>query len=578
MSKFNWQIIAKDLLAALGGKKNLKSFQNCATRFRFYVKNNKLVSRAKLNKIDLAKGVNKDGDQWQVIFGAGTVNKVHDAFQLLVGGEELAKTSQTKKQLWDKNLSAASNSFTLLRRGIRSFADIFIPLIPVFIAGGLSLALSSLIGQVSKTQEAAVAKQLFDLIGGGILGSLPAFVGYTAMKKFGGTPMLGLAIGIIMVAPQLLNGWISSSNYVITPFGTSGATIEALKNQYIIDHFHNIYKDWIMDGMPGTLIKYAGDNGLTINHANALLPNAPKFFQFAFIGYQAQVFPTLGIIALAYWIERGLKKISHESFAIILVPLGTVFASIFLGFLIIGPAGRYVGFGITYAFENIYKYTNWPGFGLGGALLGFVYPFLVVTGLHQGFIPVEVSLIAETQSAYGHSFTWITAIASVSNVAQGMVGLTLAVMLWKKAPKASSKAISGAVSANLGITEPILFGVNLPTRYGMFAAATASAIGCYYVGMTHTVANSLGSASWLGLVQFDFSVSSDFHNYINDYGFHTTPGLRNIPPVANEAIALTITTVFSALFTLIFSRTFGKKAHQEFIDANTEKRKVVVKA
>ena len=310
---------------------------------------------------------------------------------------------------------------------------------------------------------------------------------------------------------------------------------------------------------------------LTLDMPYAFFPNAPEFFSFSFVGYQAQVFPTLGVIGVAYWVEKLLKKISHESFAIISVPLGTVVISIFVGFLFVGPLGRLVGVGITEAFQNIYKYTNWPWFGLGGALLGAAYPFLVVTGLHQGFIPVEASLIAETTTTYGHAFTWITAVGSVSNVAQGMVGLTLAVMLWKKAPKASSTALSGAVSANLGITEPILFGVNLPIRYGMLAASAAAAVGGYYVGMTHTVANSLGSASWLGLVQFDFKVDAAYQQYVSDYGFHTTSAFDSIPPVANEAIALSLTSVAAVGFTFLFSKTFGKKAHAEFIKANQVK-------
>lgn len=612
MSKFDWKKIAEDLLAAAGGEKNIKSFQHCATRFRFEAVDDKKVDRSALKKVALAKGVNKEGAQWQVIFGAGTVNKVHDAFEKIISPEN-KQVNTPQKPWWDSSLSFWSNLFMALRRGIRGFADIFIPLIPVFIAGGLSLALTSLINQVSHdnpTSASIAASKFFEMIGGGILGSLPAFVGWTAMKKFGGTPAIGLAIGIIMVFPGLLNGWVSSSNYVVTGFN-SHADVAKLKADYIFNNNNEIYKTFHKDllglkvgGMYQNmkvvsihltndsllsvtlqkvnngvvvphdftqygLVDFAKSKGLVINEAKAFFPDAPKFFRFAFIGYQAQVFPTLGIIAVASWIEKLVTRWSHESFAIISVPLITVLASIFLGFLFIGPLGRAVGYGITYAFQGLYKYTNWPGFGLGGALIGAAYPFLVVTGLHQGFVPVEASLIADTTAQFNHGYTWITAVGSVSNVAEGMVGATLAVMLWKKSPKAGSTALSGSIAANLGITEPILFGVTLPTRFGLIAASAASAVGGYYVGMTHTVANSMGSASWLGLIlQFDYVKSDSFDAYLKEYGFHTTQGLSKLAPIVNEAIALGITTIASMGFTLWFAKTWGKKDFAEFVEAN----------
>lgn len=113
-------------------------------------------------------------------------------------------------------------------------------------------------------------------------------------------------------------------------------------------------------------------------------------------------------------------------------------------------------------------------------MFGFAYPFLVVTGLHQGFLPIEANLIAETTGQFKHAFTWITPIATVSNISQGMVGLTMAFLLLKqKAAKKASVAVSAGVSANLGITEPILFGINLPLKYPLLVAGIAGAIGSY---------------------------------------------------------------------------------------------------
>lgn len=352
------------------------------------------------------------------------------------------------------------------------------------------------------------------------------------IEKIWGNPILGLAIGIIMVAPGLINGWSSGTNFTAVGAGYANA-----------------------DGLIGKTYTYA------------LFPNGPKFFQWAFIGYQAQVFPALLIIALAYLIEKLLRKITPEFLAIIVVPLGTTLLSVFLGFLFIGPIGRYVGYGLGWFFTNIFTHTNYYGIGFGGAVFGFAYPFLVVTGIHQGLLPIEATIISETTKNFGHAYTWITPIATVSNISQGMVALALLPFFIKKSPIAFSKALSGSVSANLGITEPVLFGVNLPSKFGLIAAACAAAVGGYWVGMTHTVANSIGSASWLGLVlQFDYATQPSYHSYLVANNIHAS--LPNLAPVANMAIASAFATVAAFGFTFLFAKTYAKQQLKEFINAN----------
>lgn len=538
-NKFDWNNISEDIIKSLGEKNNIKSFFHCATRLRVEVKDDSKVKESNLSKIALVKGVNKELEQWQIIFGPGTVNKVHDNFATYFSNENnshktiaLTKTSTT---LWNHKISFFANLILIARKLLRSFSDIFIPLIPIFIAGGLALAFNSLTGTVAKslgTQDSIGVKstqKFLELIGGGILGSLPAFVGYTAMKKYGGNPMLGLAIGIILVAPGLINAWSSGDavNWTNVP-----VTQDQLGNK----------------------------------QAYALFPELPTLFSFQLIGYQAQVFPVLLIVAVAYWIEKLLKKFTPEFLAILLIPVVTIFLSVFLGFFIIGPIGRYIGFGLAFVLQKIFIYTNFPGFGLGGAILGFVYPFMVLTGLHQGLLPIEAQLITQTAATYGHSYTWITPIATVANISQGMVGLTMVLFL-AKAPKQVSNAVSGSLSANLGITEPIMFGINLPIKFGMIAVAVSSAIGGYWIGATHTVANSLGSASWLGIVvQFDYVVNDQFNTYLTDNGINAM--LTNVAPVFNILIAALLSTVTAIGLTILFAKTFGKKDLEEFIKRN----------
>lgn len=222
-------------------------------------------------------------------------------------------------------------------------------------------------------------------------------------------------------------------------------------------------------------------------------------------------------------------------------------------------------------FQNLFIYTNYTGFGFGGMVLGFAYPYLVVTGLHQGLLPIEAQLITQTSQTYGHAFTWITPIATVSNISQGMVGLCLfGLLLHKKKhnQKILSTTLSGNVSANLGITEPILFGVNVPLRWPLLVSAIAGGIGGYWIGATHTVANSLGSASWLGLAfQFDYTVSPSYAKYIADNNINAM--LTNLAPVVNMVIAAVITTFAAVGFCLLFGKLkYTQKATNAFLENN----------
>ncbi|MBN3534609.1 PTS transporter subunit EIIC [Mycoplasma procyoni] len=521
MQKFDWDNVSKEVVEALGGKENIKQYFNCATRLRVYVHDQTKIDLKKLSKVALAKGATLEGDQYQVIYGPGTVNKVVDNLNNYLNNNNTTENKQqtsTKKKLWNPELSFKSNLFLVLRWLVRSFSEIFVPLIPVFIAGGISLALTSFISTVSNSESAKGAAKFFELIGGAILGGLPALVGYTAMKKFGGNPFLGLAIGLIMISPALVNGWNSS-------------------------------------------------NAKEVEGAFALFPSFVSFFQWKFIGYQAQIFPVLLIIAMAYYVEKLLKKYTPEALAIVVVPLVTVVFSVFFGFWFVGPIGRYIGIGIGYAANAIFTYTNFPGFGLGGLLIGMAYPFIVVTGLHQGFTAIEAQLIAS------QGFTWITSIATVSNIAQGVAALMMFVILYKKSQKLASSALSSGIAANLGITEPAMFGTNIPLFFPMLAASISAGIGGYWVGMSQTVASSLGSASWLGFIQFSPVKSDALVKYYDAYEklvpwgnkmfFH-----RALAPMANIAIASVIASISSATLTFIFSKTFGKKALKEFIKEN----------
>lgn len=570
MSKIDtFKQTVEQMVDALGGQANIKEAFHCATRFRVIVNDDAKVNKQKLENVEKSKGFSKEGQQWQIIFGAGVVNKVYDKYLSIykIGNQNNSSSEKKEKLHWNPNYSIKTNIFIFLRQGIRSFADIFIPLIPVFIAGGLSLALNSLIcvegiGKNSAGEflnpAAQISSKLFDTIGGAILGSLPVFIGYTAAKKWGGSGWMGACLGLILIAPGLINSytlggaeirWYSFINEKVLDS-------EELAALYPIADYPDLWKDNVFQAKDVAQIP-------------VLWTGSPRIFDVKYpifgiplMGYQAQVIPTLMVIILAVQIEKFMKKISHESIAIISVPLVTVVVSTILAFVVIGPIGYMLSLAIAEGLKAIFIYTNFPGFGLGGAILGAVYAPIVVTGLHQGFLPIEAQLLASG----GES--WITPIACVSNVSQAFACLAAAIYLKNKSKK--STAYSGALSANLGITEPALFGININVRHFFIAGIIGSAVGGYWLGMTQTTANSLGSASWIGLIQFDVSMTENLQAWYDKVSSLTPWGKYmtslGMPPIANAAIAMTMASLVSFVMANVLSWT--KMGRNNLIEVN----------
>ena len=555
------------LVDALGGVSNIKEVAHCATRFRVIVNDDSKVDKSKLENVEKAKGFSKEGQQWQIIFGAGIVNKVFDKYQSMYNTNSSSSGEETKKKSsykWNPNYSWQTNLFTISRNVLRSFADIFIPLIPLFIAGGLSLALNSLIkvcaGDSFDTNGAAkVASFIFDTIGGAILGSLPVLIGYTSAKKFGGTPWFGAAIGLVLIAPGLVNSYTLNAEQIHWyTFANGKLSADELQALYPVTEFPNL---WDADG------NFLVDK---ITQIPALWAGSPRIFDIQYpifgiplMGYQAQVIPTLMVVAVAVQIEKLMRRISHESIAIISVPLVTIVLSCCLAFVIIGPIGYMLSLAIAEALRAIFVYTNFPGFGLGGAILGAVYAPIVVTGLHQGFLPIETQLL----TSYGES--WITPIACVSNVSQAFA--CLAGLIYVKSKAKKSLATSAFVSANLGITEPALFGVNITMKHFFIAGIIGSAVGGYWLGMTQTTCNSLGSASWLGLIQFDVSTNVESLKKWYEFVENATPWGKfmlgfGMPPIANVAIAMTAASLVS--FTMANILSWTKSGRETLKEAN----------
>lgn len=325
--------IAEEVIAAIGGKENIVSLAHCATRLRIVVKDRKKVNEKALDKIDKAKGYFFTAGQYQIIFGTGLVNDVYEA----VKEEGVSTTSKD-----DLNDVAAKQS-GWFQRSIRMFADVFVPIIPALVATGLFMGLQGLLTQPALLKMMGMsAKSIpvqfttyFNILTGTAFSFLPVLICWSAFRVFGGSPILGILLGLMLVNPALPSAWDVAQGKV-----------------------------------------------------------APLMF-FGFIpvaGYQASVLPAFILGFIGAKTEKWIHKHVISSLDLIVTPFATLLVGSILGLLCVGPIFRIVEQGILHAAEWIVQLP----FGLGGLIWGAVCQMIVVTGLHHALNLVEIQLLANT--------------------------------------------------------------------------------------------------------------------------------------------------------------------------------------
>lgn len=435
--------VAKTVLQAVGGPKNVSAAAHCATRLRLVLADDKLVDNAALDNDADVKGTFSAGGMFQIIIGPGDVDIVFD--ELVKNGvRELSK---------DEAKQEAAKKDNVLIRLIKTLSDVFVPVLPALIAGGLLMALNNvltsagLFGPKSIIEMVPAIKDLaamVNLLAAAPFAFLPVLVGYSAVKRFGGNPYLGAAMGAAMVFPSLVNG-----------YGVAKA---------------------ITDGtMP-----YWDLFGLKVAQA----------------GYQGTVIPVLLVSFVLATIEKWLHKVLKGTTDFLLTPLITILITGFLAFIALGPLARGLGDGLTFGLQWLYTSAGF----VGGLLFGLIYSPIVITGLHQSFPAVELPLIAQYQQGTGPG-SFIFPIASMANIAQGAA--TLAVFILSKNGKLKGMAGASAVSALMGITEPAIFGVNLRLRWPFYVAIGSAAIGGALISIFNVHAVALGAAGLIGFVSIN---------------------------------------------------------------------------
>ena len=431
--------VAGEVVEAVGGASNISAAAHCATRLRLVIADQSKINQQALDDNEDLKGTFAAGGMFQIIVGPGDVDQVYARMVSDHGVREVSK---------DEAKEEAEKGGNLFSRFIKMIADIFVPILPALVAGGLMMAINNvmtaegLFGEQSlTTMYPAIADYaaLINMVSSAAFASLPVLVGFSAAKRFGGNVYLGAAIGAAMVSSDLLNAW------------NTGA---ALAGEQTVSYWH-------IFGM-----------------------NVAK------IGYQAQVIPTLAVTYVMCLIEKNLHKVLKGTADFLLTPLITMLVTGFLAFTIIGPVTRVIAEYLTWGIN--WTYTTLGVFG--GLLFGFVYSPIVVTGLHQSFPAIEIPLLPVN----GGVGDFIFPVASMANVAQGAAAL--AIFFKTRDAKLKGLAGAGGASAVFGITEPAIFGVNLRLRWPFFCAMAAAAIGSAGVALLNVRGQALGAAGFVGFV------------------------------------------------------------------------------
>ena len=431
--------VAGEVVEAVGGASNISAAAHCATRLRLVIADESKINQQALDDNEDLKGTFAAGGMFQIIVGPGDVDQVYANMVANHGVREVSK---------DEAKEEAEKGGNLFSRFIKMIADIFVPILPALVAGGLMMAINNvmtaegLFGEQSLTQMypgIADYAALINMVSSAAFASLPVLVGFSAAKRFGGNVYLGAAIGAAMVSSDLLNAW------------NTGA---ALAGEAQVSYWHIFGMD------------------------------------VAKIGYQAQVIPTLAVTYVMCLIEKSLHKVLKGTADFLLTPLITMLVTGFLAFTIIGPvtrvAAEYLTWGINWTYTTLGV--------VGGLLFGLVYSPIVVTGLHQSFPAIEIPLLPVN----GGVGDFIFPVASMANVAQGAAAL--AVFFKTRDAKLKGLAGAGGASAVFGITEPAIFGVNLRLRWPFFCAMAAAAIGSAGVALLNVRGQALGAAGFVGFV------------------------------------------------------------------------------
>lgn len=402
----------RQIISCVGGKDNISMLTHCVTRLRFVLKDETKIREKELKENPLVKGCFAAKGQYQVIIGPG-VEKVYKEVQEETGAKE-ADSAELKK--------VETQKMNRRQRAVRIFADVFYPILPAIVGAGLLLGISNILTNpgifgsqsvVEMVPAVAGLASMITMVANTAFTYIPVLVCWSATKRFGGSPMLGVFLGLVLVNAELI----------------SGASMSAVISGDIQPEYWNVF-------------------GLNIMK----------------LGYQNSVLPALAASWLLAFLEKKLKKVLPDVLHLILVAPVSVFVTAFFTFLCIGPVMNQVASWLTDGILFLFETAPIPA----GFVFGLLWEPLVVTGMHHALIAVNLQLVAATQQSSMLAIVTITCVAEA--------GAVLAMSLLSRSKNQKSMCVSSAVSALLGVTEPSMFGVTLAARFPFICSIVSAGI------------------------------------------------------------------------------------------------------
>lgn len=439
---------AKELLRLVGGKENIAAVSHCMTRMRFALVDPSKADVKAIEEMKVVKGSFTQSGQFQVIIG-NTVSDFYNDFVKEAGIEGVSK---------DAVKQAAKKNQNPLQRIVTALAEIFAPLIPAIITGGLILGFRNCIDSLylfeNGTKTLCDISQFWSgidsflwLIGEAVFHMLPVGICWSVTKKMGTTQMLGIVLGLTLVSGQLLNAYSVAT--------TAAADIPK----------------W--------------DFG---------------FIKVNMIGYQGQVIPAILAAFTLVYLEKFFRKITPQVVSMIVVPFCSLVLAVMAAHFVLGPIGWKIGSVIS---AVVFAGITGPFKVIFGAIFGLVYAPLVITGLHHMSNAIDLQLIAD----YGGTMLW--PMIALSNIAQGSAVLGM-IILQRKNEAAQEVNVPSCVSCYLGVTEPAIFGVNLKHGFPFICGMIGSALAAIVCVATSTTANAIGVGGLPGILSIQPQYMASF--------------------------------------------------------------------
>lgn len=431
-AKMKYEQLARDIIANVGGKENVSSVVHCITRLRFKLKDESKANTEVLKNMDEVVTVMKSGGQYQVVIG----NQVPDVYKAVVteGGFQGQPTVEEEE----------GPKGSLFSRFIDMISSIFTPVLGVLAASGMIKGFNALFVALGWIENTSGTYQILNATGDALFYFLPIFLGYTAIKKFGGTPFLGMAIGAALIYPAL-------------------STLTAGKPLYTL--------------FEGTM--FASPIFITFLGIPVIL-----------MSYSSSVVPIILATFFAAKVEKWLRTFIPDVIKTFVVPLFTLLIVIPVTFMVIGPLATWASSLLGHGSLFIYNLSP----VIAGILLGGLWQVIVIFGLHWGLIPIAINNVA--------TMGYDTILAPVFAASFAQIGAVLAIMIKTKNQKLKTLSIPAFISGIFGVTEPAIYGITLPLKKPFIISCIGAAIGGAVAGFTNVKGFIVGGLGIFGIPSY----------------------------------------------------------------------------